>query len=264
MTSTLPTQGASLKAERISFGYDQRKVLDGASLTLNRGEILALLGCNGAGKSTLLKIMLGLLPPDQGEVTLNGRLLRSYTRRELASRLAYVPQVHAVPFPYSVLEIVLMGRLPANGWMGAPSKADVQLAYEILQRFDVADLAQRPYTEISGGQRQLALIARAMIQGARTLVLDEPMNGLDYGRQILLMQHLRSLAQDGYAVLLTTHHPEHALQCATRAAVLIDGKITLDGVPASVITAEAIRRLYGVEVKAFSSPEGAVAFQPRL
>lgn len=253
-----------LKAESISFSYHTRHVLHDTNLELHPGEIVALLGCNGAGKSTLLRILLGLLSPDRGEVTLAGRPLRTYHRRQLASMLAYVPQVHSVPFPYTVLEIVLMGRLPANGWMRSPKPADIDQALQILERFGMSELANQPYTEISGGQRQLTLIARAMIQGARTLILDEPMNGLDYGRQILLMKHLRNLGQDGYAVLMTTHHPEHALWCATRAAVLIDGQIEASGIPARIVTPATIRRLYNVEVTAFSSPSGNMAFHPEI
>ncbi len=252
-----------LKAQQLAFRYGTRQVIDDASLSLSAGEVVALLGRNGAGKSTLLRMLLGLLVPLKGQVTLGDRPLGAYARRELATRVAYVPQVHAAPFPYTVRDIVLMGRLPANGWLRAPLRSDIETAGEMLERFGIGHLADRPYTEVSGGERQLALLARALVQGARTLILDEPMGGLDYGRQLQLLQHLRALAHEGYAVLMTTHHPEQALLAATRVAVLIRGRIESDGPPAEVITPLLIRELYGVEVLSFSSGDGHVGFYPK-
>lgn len=257
-------QGAAgqLLAADIDFRYGSRCVLDRAGLRLSGGEVVALLGRNGAGKSTLLRILLGLLRPQGGRVQLDGRPLHHHARRELAARLAYLPQAHVSPFPYPVRDIVLMGRLPANGWLSAPGRADIDAADALLSRFGIRHLAERPYTEISGGERQLALLARAMIQGARMLIMDEPMAGLDYGRQLQLLQHLRSLARDGYAVLLTTHHPEQALLAASRVAVLVDGRIVADGAADVIVTPQTIRVLYGVDVAAFRSPAGHVAFHP--
>ena len=256
-----PVSGG-LVAQEIGFCYGGRRVLDRVSLSLMPGEVLALLGRNGAGKSTLLRILLGLLRPAQGRVELHGRPLGARSRRELASRLAYVPQVHATPFPYTVRDIVLMGRVAANGFLGAPRAADIDAAEALLARFGVAHLAARRYTEISGGERQLALLARALIQQATILILDEPMAGLDFGRQLELLQHLRGLAADGHAVLMTTHHPEHLQWAATRVAVLMDGRIEAHGPPQAIVTAPLIRRLYGVEVIAARADSGHVVFHP--
>lgn len=252
----------TLQARDLAFRYGSRRVLEGCDLDLAPGELVALLGRNGAGKSTLLRLLLGLLRPQRGEVTLSGRPLAAWSRRGLACRLAYVPQAQAMPFPYPVRDIVLMGRLPADGWIRAPRRADIEAADRWLDRFGIAALALRPCTEISGGERQLALLARALIQGARTLILDEPMSGLDYGRQLQLLQHLRALARDGYSVLMTTHHPEHALLAATRVAVLMRGRIEAEGPPAAIVTPERMLALYDVAVQAFRSPEGHVAFHP--
>jgi len=252
-----------LMAHEVDFSYGARRVLHQVSVGVRAGEVVALLGRNGAGKSTLLRILLGFIRPQRGTVELAGQALYRYGRRALATRLAYVPQAHVTPFPYSVRDIVLMGRFPAQpAWGASRSPADVAVVDAMLDRFKIAHLAERPYTEISGGERQLALLSRALIQGARTLVMDEPLNGLDYGRQIQLLQHLRQLADEGYAILLTTHHPEHALQCATRVAVLMEGRINADGPAAQIVTAHTIRDLYEVEVAAFSSPQGHVAFYP--
>lgn len=252
-----------LKAAQLEFRYGARQVIDGASLSLSAGEVVALLGRNGAGKSTLLRLLLGLLAPLKGQITLGDRPLASYARRELATRVAYVPQVHAAPFPYAVRDIVLMGRLPANGWLRAPLRSDLVAAQAMLDRFGIGHLSDRPYTEVSGGERQLALLARALVQGARTLILDEPMGGLDYGRQLQLLQHLRALAHEGYAVLMTTHHPEQALLAATRVAVLMQGRVEADGPPADVVTPLLIRELYGVEVLSFRSEDGHTGFYPK-
>ena len=251
----------SLQARGVVFDYGARRVLDQVSIGLEAGEVVALLGRNGAGKSTLLRVLLGLLPAHQGQVRLDGRMLSSWRRRVLASRLAYVPQAQAIPFPYSVREVVLMGRLAANGWLAAPREADRGAADALLARFGIAQLADRSCIEVSGGERQLAVLARALIQGARLLILDEPMAGLDFGRQVRLLHHLAALAREGYGILMTTHHPEQALQAATRVAVLIDGRIVADGRPDAVVTLAMIRRLYDVDVATFRSPSGQVGFQ---
>jgi len=253
----------TLCACQVDFSYGNRRVLNQVNIGVGAGEVVALLGRNGAGKSTLLRILLGFVRPQRGGVVLAGQALHRYARRTLATRLAYVPQAHVTPFPYPVREIVLMGRFPAHpAWGASRRPADIAAVDAMLERFGIAHLGGRAYTEISGGERQLVLLSRALIQGARTLVMDEPFNGLDYGRQIQLLAHLRQLAEEGYAVLLTTHHPEHALLCASRVAVLMNGRISADGPAAQVVSAQTIRELYGVKVAAFSSPQGHVAFYP--
>lgn len=251
-----------LRAYDVYFNYAHHAVLRGTNLHVESGEVLALLGGNGAGKSTLLRLMLGLLKPNQGTVSLNGRLLQTIGTRLLAQKLAYVPQAHIAPFPYKVKEIAMLGRIPAHGLTQAENGTDTALVDEVLQRMGIAHLAERSYTEISGGERQLTLLSRALVQGARTLVMDEPMNGLDYGHQIRLLEHLRHLAREGYAILMTTHHPEHALLAATRVALLEGGSIVNDGDPRDVVTPATIKRLYDVDVQAFQSPLGHTAFYP--
>lgn len=258
----MKADNAFLEASHVRFQYGQRDILSDASLSIAAGEIIALLGCNGAGKSTFLRILLGLLAPHAGSVVLDGKALSAYRPRELATRIAYVPQVHVTPFPYTVRDVVLLGRLPANGILHAPSRYDIELVEDMLSRLDIVHLAGRPYTDISGGERQLTLLARALVQGARILIMDEPMNGLDYGRQIRLLERLQHLAADGYAILMTTHHPEHALLAATRVAVLTHGRIDADGPPSDIVTPATIRKLYGVTVRAFHSSEGHTAFHP--
>ena len=251
-----------LTATDIRHAYRGTAVLQGASLQLRPGEVVALLGANGAGKSTLLRILLGLMTPGGGDVRLAGRPLADYPRRELARQLAYVPQVHSTPFPYTVRQVVTMGRLPNTGLFAAPGAADLAAVEQVMARLSIDRLAERPYTEISGGERQLALIARALAQGSRLLVMDEPASGLDYGNQITLLELLRSLAAEGYGILKTTHHPDHALAGSDRVAILQDGRIVADGPPADVMTASLLSDLYGVAIAPTRLADGRMVILP--
>lgn len=253
-----------LEARGVHFPRGSRIILDDITIRLRSGEIVALLGANGAGKSTLFRIMLGFLKPERGEVRLNDRPLSEFSRRALAQRIAYVPQAHVAPFPYKVHDVVLLGRLAETGIFRAPQTADHRVVDDVLKRLAITHLAARPYTEISGGERQLTLIARALAQGARILVMDEPMTGLDYGYQVRLLQHLVDLAGGGRTILMSTHNPEHAVQAATRIAVLRDGAIMADGPPAEIITPSLIRALYGVEVSTLTNAEGRMVIVPAM
>jgi iron complex transport system ATP-binding protein len=252
-----------LAAQDVSFAYRGRPVLDGASLALQAGGVTCLLGANGAGKSTLLRIMLGLQRPSHGEVVLDGVPLRQWRRRALARQVAYVPQAHVAPFPYTVRQVVAMGRLPLTGTFRAPGRADHQRVDEVLAQLGIADLAGRSYTEISGGQRQLALIGRALAQEARLLVMDEPLTGLDYGNQLRLLERLGRLARDGHGVLMTTHDPNPLFASCDTVALLVDGRVIATGPPAQVLTPQAMAQLYGVQVQRLHTAAGeAFGFRP--
>lgn len=238
-----------LCANGLSFKRGQQTVLEGVDLSLSSGDMLALLGVNGAGKTTLLRCLLGLLKPSEGQVTLEGKALSDWPRHQLARHLAYVPQAHVAPFPFSVREVVALGRLPHQRLLQAETQADAEAVGLALEQLSITALAQRPYTELSGGERQLTLIARALAQGARLLIMDEPVSGLDFGHQIRLLRHLERLAAQGYGILQTTHYPDHALAYANRVAVLHQGRIEADDVPTQVITVERIRRLYQIDVE---------------
>lgn len=253
-----------LKARAVHFRRGMRVILDEITISLHSGEIVALLGANGSGKSTLFRILLGFLKPERGEVRLDNRPLGEFSRRTLARRIAYVPQAHVAPFPYSVRDVVLLGRLAETGIFRAARAADHHAVGEVLERLAITHLAARPYTEISGGERQLTLIARALAQGAGILIMDEPMTGLDYGYQVRLLQHLVDLAGSGQTILFSTHNPEHAVQVATRIAVLRDGTIMADGPPAQIITPPLIRMLYGVAVSTLTNAEGQMVIVPAM
>lgn len=240
---------ALLEAKNISFGYGGRPVLDHVSFSIEKGSLVSLLGPNGCGKTTLLKTLLGLLPVDGGEVLFEDRPICSYDRRDLARRVAYVPQIHKAAFAYRALDVVLMGRLPHKGFWSSYQRRDERLALEALDKLGIRHLSQRPYTAISGGERQMVLIARALCQGAHTFILDEPANGLDYGNQIKLLDQLASLSGEGYTFVMSTHFPDHVLWVASQVVMLRDGNVVAEGPPDAVVTRQNLCHLYQAEVE---------------
>ncbi len=237
-----------LRVDRACFSYQGRKVLDEINLSFDKGGVVSLLGPNGSGKTTLLKVMLGLLQPKTGSVLFEGQSLETMPRREFARRVAYVPQVHRESFAYTVEDVVLMGRMPYLSFFSTYSSSDREIAAAAMQRLDILHLKERPYTEISGGERQLALIGRALTQGADVFIMDEPVNGLDYGNQMRLLNGIKGLAREGLTFVMTTHFPDHALMTADRVILMKDGAIMADGLPDETITKEAVFELYRIEV----------------
>ena len=212
-----------LEVDGLAFGYRDQMVGQDVSFRLAAGEVLCLLGPNGSGKTTLFKTVLRLLPPKAGTVAVDGEPIARWSRRRLARSLGYVPQAQAVPFPFTLREIVLMGRTAHVGLFAAPSRRDREVAEETLASLDIGHLAARPYTEVSGGERQLALVARALAQEPRILVMDEPTASLDFGNQVRVLAEIQALAGRGIAVVLSTHDPDHAFLCAHRVALLHGG-----------------------------------------
>jgi iron complex transport system ATP-binding protein len=243
-----PIAPCTLGCRDIVFARGASRILDGASLALGSGDVVALLGVNGAGKSTLLRILLGLLRPQQGSVLLNGRPLDAYRRREVAALLAYVPQSHVATFPFTVRQVVGMGRLPHAGLDLRLGRDDEAAIAAPMERLRIDHLAARSYTELSGGERQRVLLARALAQQAPILVMDEPFGGLDFGQQTRLLALFEELAAEGHAILHTTHLPEHALRGASRAVLLQRGRVIADGTPDQVITAATMNAFYDVDM----------------
>ncbi len=237
-----------LKAHTIGYAYAHKRVLDGVDVDLHAGEVVSLLGPNGTGKSTLLKILMGLLAPQEGHVTFEGDAIASMSPKLRARHIAYVPQLHTGVFGYSVIDVVLMGRIAQQGLLGRSSSQDLEMAHSALAKLDITHLSHRPYTALSGGERQMVLIARALAQGAKVVIMDEPVAGLDYGNQLRLLERIGQLAQEGYTFLQSTHYPEHAMMVSTRVIMLKEGKIYANGTPQEVITAQSIKALYGVDV----------------
>jgi iron complex transport system ATP-binding protein len=238
----------TIAAENLSIGYRDRLVGSGLSIALREGESLALLGPNGGGKTTLLKTLLGLLPPRDGEVTLNGKALSTISVRERAQLIGYVPQVHTGTFAFTVETVVLMGRTAYGSLFSRPSAKDIAAARQMLERLGILHLADRSYTEISGGERQLVLLARALAQEPRFVVLDEPTASLDFGNQGKVLREVETLTSAGLGVLFTTHDPNHALRVSQRACLLRAGAIVAEGKTSEVLTRENLESLYGAAV----------------
>jgi iron complex transport system ATP-binding protein len=237
-----------LEAQGLGFGYPGKPVGRDVSFALGAGEVLCLLGPNGSGKTTLFKTLLGLLPAQAGEVLIDGRQLRRLARVEVATRIAYVPQAHTAHFPYTVLDMVTMGRTAHLGPFARPFARDHAAGLDALEMLGIADLADADYTRISGGQRQLALIARALAQASPLIVMDEPTASLDFGNQALVLRRIRALAAQGYGIVLSTHDPDHAFACASVVALLHGGRLVATGPPSDVLSPARLEAVYGLPV----------------
>jgi iron complex transport system ATP-binding protein len=251
-----------LEARALGFGYGAKAVGRGVDLAARPREVLCLLGPNGSGKTTLFKTMLGLLPPQAGEVRLDGVALDQLTRPEIARRVAYVPQAHAAHFPFSVIDMVVMGRTAHLGLFASPMREDRRRALAALATLGIAELAEAEYTRISGGQRQLALIARSLAQEAPAIVMDEPTASLDFGNQVVVLSEIKRLAAQGLTIVLSTHDPDHAFSVGDRVALLDDGRLIAQGNPREVLTPERLRAVYGVSVVVEQLSQGQTVCAP--
>lgn len=245
------------EVQNLKFKYPggDRYVLDGASLTLNRGEVLCILGPNGAGKTTLLNCMAGLMKPESGSIRLCGRDLGRMKPKETAALVGYVPQLHTPAFDYSVLDFVLMGRAPKTGTFGRPSHKDEDMCMEVLRSMGIDHLAGKSYQNISGGERQQLLIARAIVQEPEAVLFDEPTAHLDFGNQHRVLQRVKKMTEDGFSVIITTHNPDHALLLGGKAAIVgRDGSI-VQGNSIEMITEENLSRIYGIDIRLIDMDE---------
>lgn len=241
--------GAVLEARDLSFTYGGRPALDGASLRVEPGEIVGLIGPNGSGKSTIIKILSGVLAGYQGSVLLDGRDLREQDRREVARTLAVVPQEAGFSLPFTVLEIVLLGRHPHMGRMAFEAADDVALARQALDRCGALHLAERSIHELSSGERQRVVFARALAQEPRALLLDEPASFLDIRHQIEIYELARSLAEKGAAsVLLVVHDLNLAAEYCDRVYLLRSGRVDTSGPTAEVFTYANLSRVFETDL----------------
>ena len=245
-----------LRVESLACGYGGREVVHDLSLSLGSGEVMCLLGANGSGKTTLFKAILRFLPLLRGKVTIDGEDVARWPQRRLARAIAYVPQAHMPPFAFRVRDVVLMARTAHMSAGGAASEHDHAIVDEALASLGVSHLAEKDYTQLSGGERQMVLVARALAQESKLLVMDEPASSLDFGNQIRLLTEVKRLARRGISVLITTHSPNHAFQCASQVAVMKAGRLLACGPTDEVMNGGCLQQAYGVPLQVADLGDG--------
>ena len=246
-----------MKIEDLSFAYGKKRVLSNINLTINKGEFTCLLGPNASGKTTLLKCLNSIYKVKKGNIYLENREIKQMKQREIARYISMVPQEHSVIFAYRVIDIVMMGITPYLFFGQLPDPAMGKRAESILRKMRILHLARRSYNRLSGGERQLVLIARALMQETEFLVMDEPTAHLDFKNQFLLMQELKNLAEAGKGVIIALHDPNLARRFSDRIAVLKAGQIIAWGNAAEVISEKVLQDAYGIDIR-FNGEDGMI------
>jgi len=236
-----------LEIKNADCGYAAATIVKNVSMDVETGDIMCLLGPNGVGKTTLFKTILGFLKLQNGQILLNGQNINKWTKKRLARIMAYVPQAHTPPFPFCVLDVVVLGRTAHLGMFSSPSKKDIEIAEKVMESLQISYLNNKAYTEISGGERQLVLIARALTQRPELLIMDEPTSNLDFGNQVRVLEEIKKLSQKGLGVLMTTHSPDHAFLCSNKVALMQRSSIIV-GSPNEVVTEQNLKDAYGINV----------------
>lgn len=238
----------TVEVRNLNFSYKTADVLNGISFRASEGTLLCVLGKNGAGKSTLFRCILGLLKDYEGEILIDGANADSLSARELAKKISYIPQNHATVYSYSVLDMVMMGTTIHLGRFQSPGKRQRAAAEAALEMVNIKHLKNRNFSRISGGEQQMVLIARAIAQQTKIIIMDEPCSNLDYGNQIKVMKALKDLAKQGYLVIQSTHNPDHVFFFADEVLVILEGKVGAAGQADRILTEELLRRIYGINV----------------
>ena len=232
------------------FSYNgKERIFKDVNLSIEKGDVLCILGPNGTGKSTLIKCMNGLLKLNSGDILLDNQDIYSMHKNDLAKIMGYIPQSHNSTFAFSVFDVVLMGRAPHLSLTSVPGEKDYDIAEEALKSLGILHLKDKTYTEISGGERQMVLIARVLAQQPKILLLDEPTSHLDFGNQIRTLKVINKLSERGLSVIMTSHFPDHAFLSSNKVAIMNRGAIMDIGTPESVITEDNMRNAYGIDVK---------------
>ena len=237
-----------LEVKDLRSGYDKTEIVHGVSFTVEDGEFACIMGANGCGKTTTIKTILDILKPFGGSAVLDGRDVFAMSSNERARCFAYIPQTHRPPFPFTVADVVLLGRTPHIGQLAHIKDTDRVIAYQAMRQLSIEGLADATYTELSGGQQQLVLIARALAQQPKLLVMDEPTASLDFGNQQVVLSRIRHLTENGTSVLMITHDPGQAFFCADKVILMEEGRVIDTGSPQDLINEQSLERLYGNKV----------------
>jgi iron complex transport system ATP-binding protein len=246
-----------LEVQRAAYHYDgSAGGFEDVSFAVGDGEVMSILGPNGCGKTTLLKCLNSLMKIAGGRVTLDGRDIAGMARAAIARAIGYVPQLHQPAFPFSVLDTVLVGRAPHLGLLESPKPADIEIAEKSLDTMGISHLRDKPYTELSGGERQLVIFARVLAQQPSLLLLDEPTSHLDFGNQVRVLKIVEHLAATGLPIIMTSHFPDHAFLVSSQVALMKAGAFIATGTPDSVITDSNLEKVYNIKVRVVNVDSG--------
>lgn len=252
-----------LEINNASFSYNgNENVFEDIDISIENSDVLCILGPNGTGKSTLIKCMNGLLKLNSGNIFLNDEDIYGMDKADLAKVVGYIPQSHHSTFSFSVFDVVLMGRAPHLSLTSVPGEKDFKIADKAIESLGISYLKDKTYTEISGGERQLVLLARVLTQEPQILLLDEPTSHLDFGNQIRTLKVINRLSDQGLSVVMTSHYPDHAFLSSNKVAIMTNGSIMAMGEPESVVTEENMQRAYGIDVKVMDVDESRKACIP--
>ena len=243
-----------LKIKNLSSSYGSKQILNKINFNIKKDEVLSILGANGSGKTTLLKAIVGILPY-KGDIFIANQNVKNLSRKQRASLIAYVPQYSNIPFDFNVLEIVLMGRFHSSSLNLSYSQTDKDEAIIALKQVGIENFSKRVFRNLSGGEKQLVLIARALAQKSKIIIMDEPVTGLDLGNQMRLLDLITSLSNNGKTIIQTTHYPDHALKISTQVLWLDKGKILDFGSPKEVINTQRIYDIYKVKSELLNHPD---------
>lgn len=254
----------SLKVKNLSFGYSKKKILNDISFELENELFTVLLGANGSGKSTLFKLILGFYKNYSGEILINEKESRDISMRNRSRMIAYIPQSAHTIYSYDAFDMVLMGRISKNGLFESPKELDYKKAIEAMDMIGIAHLKGRGFRCLSGGEKQLVLIARAIAQECNLIIMDEPTSSLDYGNQMLILNTIKDLQKSGYTILMSGHDPQQTLYFADRIIALKDSKIIADGTTKTWLNKKLIKDLYNLDVEIASINGGYAITQNKI
>ncbi len=246
----------SLEVMELSYRYGERKILENISFELQFGQFTCLIGPNGVGKTTLMRCILRLLTDYEGKICIDGKSIKDISAKQLAQQMAYIPQLHTPMFNSSVLDMTIMGTIASLPNFSSPKEKQRKIALQALEKMGLLHLKDRGFMQTSGGERQLTLIARALAQQAKILIMDEATANLDFGNRFRVLEQVKQLTKEGYCIFMTTHHIDEVLLFADKVVALQEGKKIADGRPREVVDEALMRRLYQAEVEMVGAHDG--------